>query len=59
MYINPNLLSCDKIFNALRQIRAEGADEFLISFFFQSAITRMEKELALKRRNTNLGLFLF
>ena len=45
--------------NALRQIRAEGADEFLISFFFQSAITRMEKELAQKRRNTNLGLFLF
>lgn len=45
--------------NALRQIRAEGTDEFLISFFFQSAITRMEKELAQKRRNTNLGLFLF
>ena len=45
--------------NALRQIRAEGADEFLISFVFQSATTRMEKELAQKRRNTNLGLFLF
>ena len=45
--------------NALRQIRAEGTDEFLISFFFQSATTRMEKELAQKRRNTNLGLFLF
>ncbi|MBR1665848.1 MAG: Fic family protein [Bacteroidaceae bacterium] len=45
--------------NALRQIRAEGTDEFLISFFFQSAITRMEKELAQKRRNTHLGLFLF
>ncbi len=45
--------------NALRQIRAEGTDEFLISFFFQSAITSMEKELAQKRRNTNLGLFLF
>ena len=51
--------SRDKIFNALRQIRAEGTDEFLISFFFQSATTRMEKELAQKRRNTNLGLFLF
>lgn len=45
--------------NALRQIRGEGTDEFLISFFFQSAITRMEKELAQKRRNTHLGLFLF
>ena len=45
--------------NALRQIRAEGTDEFLISFFFQSVITSMEKELAQKRRNTNLGLFLF
>ncbi len=45
--------------NALRQIRAEGTDEFLISLFFQSATTRMEKELAQKRRNTNLGLFLF
>ena len=45
--------------NALRQIRAEGTDEFLISFFFQTAISRMEEELAQKRNNTNLGLFLF
>ena len=43
MYLNSIFLSRDKIFNALRQIRAEGTDEFLISFFFQSAITRMEK----------------
>ena len=45
--------------NALRQIRGEGTDEFLISFFFQTAISRMEEELAQKRNNTNLGLFLF
>ena len=45
--------------NALRQIRGEDTDEFLISFFFQTAISRMEEELAQKRNNTNLGLFLF
>ena len=28
-------------------------------FVLHSAITRMEKELAQKRRNTHLGLFLF
>ena len=45
--------------NALRQIRGEGTDEFLIAFFFRSAIERMEAEMAQKKRNTNLGLFLF
>ena len=45
--------------DALRQIRGEGTDEFLISFFFKTAISRMEEELAQKHRNTNLGLFLF
>ena len=45
--------------NALRQIRSEGTDEYLISFFFRAAIERMEGELEQKRNNTHLGLFLF
>ena len=45
--------------NALRHIRGEGTDEFLIAFFFRVAVQRMQDELAQKRRNTNLGLFLF
>ena len=45
--------------NALRNIRTEGTDEYLISFFFTAAISRMENELAQKRKNTNLGAFLF
>lgn len=49
----------DAYINALRQIRGEGTDEFLISFFFQTAIRRMEGEMVQKRNNTHLGLFLF
>lgn len=45
--------------NALRNIRSEGTDEYLISFFFTAAISRMENELAQKHKNTNLGAFLF
>ena len=45
--------------NALRQIRTEGTDEILISFFFQTATERMESELAQKRGNTHLGAFIF
>jgi Fic family protein len=45
--------------NALRQIRREGTDEYLISFFFNIAIDRMQSELSQKSKNTNLGLFLF
>ena len=45
--------------NALRQIRSEGTDEFLVAFFFRAAISRMESELAQKRSNTHLGMFLF
>lgn len=41
------------------QKRTEGTDEYLISFFFRSAIERMESELAQKHSNTHLGLFLF
>ncbi len=44
---------------ALKRKRTEGTDEFLISFFFKAAIERMESELAQKKRNTNLGAFIF
>lgn len=45
--------------DALRQIRNEGTDEFLISFFFRAATERMENEMAQKHNNTHLGAFLF
>ena len=38
--------------SALKQIRTEGTDEFLISFFFKSAIKRMKSEMAQKRKST-------
>ncbi len=37
---------------ALKQIREEGSDEFLIAFFLKTAISRMKEELAQKRKNT-------
>ena len=49
----------DAYINALRQKRIEGTDEYLISFFFRSAIERMESEISQKHNNTHLGLFLF
>ena len=45
--------------DALRKIRSEGTDEYLISFFFAAATTRLERELTQKRKNTNLGAFMF
>jgi len=45
--------------NALRQIRSEGTDEYLVSFFFRVAVERMNSDLAQKRKNTGLGVFLF
>ena len=45
--------------DALRQIRPEGTDEYLVSFFFTTAIRHMEAELKQKQKNTHLGLFLF
>ena len=44
---------------ALRQIRSEGTDEYLISFFFRTAIDRMQAEMSQKRKNTGPQLFLF
>ncbi len=43
--------------SALKQIRTEGTDEHLIAFFFHTAISRMEEELAQKQRNTKPILF--
>lgn len=44
---------------ALRQIRREGTDEFLVTFFFRAATERMKNELSQKRNNTSLGMFFF
>jgi Fic family protein len=38
--------------SALKQIRAEGSDECLISFFFKTAIGRMKDEMAQKHKNS-------
>ena len=45
--------------DALRKIRSEGTDEYLIAFFFAAATSRMESEMVQKQRNTHLGPFLF
>lgn len=45
--------------NALRRIRSEVTDEYLVSFFFRVAVERMKSELAQKRKNTSLGVFIF
>ena len=45
--------------DALRKIRSEGTDEYLISFFFAAITSRMENELQQKSKNTHLGAFLF
>ena len=38
--------------SALKQIRKEGTDQFLVEFFFKTAIERMKSEMAQKRKNT-------
>ena len=38
--------------SALKQIRTEGTDEFLVTFFFRTAIEQMENEMAQKRKNS-------
>ncbi|MGN0067933.1 MAG: Fic family protein [Bacteroides sp.] len=45
--------------NALRCIRTEGTDEYLIDFFFQTAIRRMQKEITEKRKQNIIRPFLF
>lgn len=43
--------------SALRQIRTEGTDEYLVAFFIKTAIDRMKSELAQKRKNTLPTMF--
>ena len=38
--------------SALKQIRTEGSDEYLIEFFFKTAIGRMKDEISQKRKNS-------
>ena len=38
--------------SALKQIRTEGSDEYLIEFFFKTAIRQMKNELSQKRKNS-------
>ncbi len=43
--------------SALRLIRTEGTDEYLVAFFIKTAIDRMKSELAQKRKNTLPAMF--
>ena len=43
--------------SALKQIRTEGTDEHLVSFFFKTAIERMKNEMAQKKKLTLPMLF--
>ena len=43
--------------HALRQIRTEGTDEYLVAFFFRTAVERMKRELAQKKHNSRPMLF--
>ena len=43
--------------SALKQIRSEGTDEYLVDFFFNTAIARMKSELSQKRKNSRPLLF--
>lgn len=49
----------ERYITALKQIRSEGTDEHLVAFFLTTATARMQAALEQKRKNTNLGLFLF
>ena len=45
--------------HTLRCIRTEGTDEYLIAFFFRTAIGRMTREIEEKKKNSRLMNFLF
>ena len=49
----------DEYINALRHIRTERTDEHLISFFFQTAIDRMQREIDEKKKQSIVFPFLF
>ena len=42
---------------ALRQVRTEGTDEYLVAFFFRVAIGRMNSEIGQKKRNSRHVMF--
>ena len=42
---------------ALRQVRTEGTDEYLVAFFFRVAIGRMNSEIGQKKRNSRPVMF--
>ena len=46
------LKDCGAYISALKQIRTEGTDEHLVSFFFHVAISRMKSELSQKQKNS-------
>ena len=43
--------------SALKHIRTEGTDDYLVSFFFKTALDRMESEMAQKRKLTMPMIF--
>lgn len=51
--------SKEEYIRALRCIRTEGTDEYLVTFFFRTAITRMLQEMEEKKRQSRGKMFLF
>jgi Fic family protein len=51
------LEDCAAYISALKQIRTDGTDVHLVSFFFKTAISRMTDELSQKRKLTLPMLF--
>ena len=45
--------------DALRAIRTEGTDEYLISYFFKTAIARMQDEIVQKKKQSRPKAFIF
>ena len=45
--------------SALKQIRKEGTDEYLMHFFFDVAIAHMQEDIGQKKKNTKPKIFLF
>lgn len=45
--------------DALRAIRTEGTDEYLVSYFFKTAMARMTDEISQKKKQSGPRLFIF
>lgn len=45
--------------DALRAIRTEGTDEYLVSYFFKTAMARMMDEISQKKKQSGPRLFIF